>query len=1084
MIALNRVAVDGELKVLFRQRRKVEAELATSAYDVDIENAEFANSHASRMVTDLAQVVARLRPTKWITREDRWQVISECLEYALRDSSISERSHTLWHDAHTTPRTLGIAMYCRPLDHLDALAGGGRIDAKIMDSELAGSVIPLSKKQKADLTAGVRSRIIEGLATQLEEQHRQALAQSEAVLNGFVERPEVMEVLDRALKSPARKVWIHGDPGVGKTTLIEYLLPRDKSKEVVWIDCDVTEGKTYQLQRQLSQILLDAKIGPAVNVEAMWMQLIDHLAGDSSPVQVVLDNVSEYVPIESFVARELKGAIALISRQPPSGRIRKYLEVCVVEDMKLDEACRLAQSLLPRATEAECQRLAEMLYRRPLLVSQAASAINFTASNVNDYLAEIELSGSLHRHIQSLDETQEHRITAHFRYLVTLLEQHDNALRLMRIVLMFQDRSRLKTYEIVWSEVYPDAAMLRQRTEVQLPIDVINHGLAIGASVFARGPLESIGAVLQLEIGRAFEYLAQLGLITVANEVVSIHPLTRSTLIQAIIDDTDIATESDVCKAIASRASQWGWQGGTDLPLEMIELVLSAINVVDRLMTFHGAQEDISDLTQMVLAIALRVCIQTQTDVVFTRYATFMIHKDPRQLVRLTDDGWYSRPASVSELEAVDPLLLAGSRDGLTALMTEEMYLGAAKLPGESRNTADEYSMRYLELGIQFPPPDFVAVDTLADGGPFYQVVSGPRLAEMRETLARQATFPYQNGRAASVGVSQAREARNLLSFGRHLASTGNIEGALQALLVGARGASVTGGDAEAFSVMWDCYLVAIDLLLRAGDPGTADLLTDELTQRFEERDPAKSSRRLRHRNAAMSRKMEWIFREKISRLLIQKADTAGIAGIAQKTLDESYAAVHEEYNGVGSHLHQTCLEQFMRLQMLFLVMYEITPSDNVDLSFFKRIADESTRSGERYSVRSVVQSSLVASLVVLAVEPESMTEMVAMAGVELYGEERFELVTPPPEPDTALRNICDFATLRANQVAERSHWHEHARWLVIAGSAALLAGDTRDSVVVRAAIDVATRRRRRDWQQMLTLLPERPTEVLALCLL
>ena len=238
----------------------------------------------------------------------------------------------------------------------------------------------------------------------------------------------ITEAVGRAESSPGPAiVYLHGEPGVGKTT---YLRALYRSLGGGWW----LDFRTDELFRRSSlEVLLKQGVVKGDEAAPVLLDtLLRFVEGGATPALMVLDGVSDGDLLERFAATRATSTILACGRSKLTSR---NWESVRVGDMTLAEASDLFSRLSPAIDQKDAEKLAIVLGRRPRLIASAApfASEDPTSTGIESLCEAIARDVSVA--VDSFEEHVDERLTGIYqRLIVTLSRDNPEAVAVLALL--------------------------------------------------------------------------------------------------------------------------------------------------------------------------------------------------------------------------------------------------------------------------------------------------------------------------------------------------------------------------------------------------------------------------------------------------------------------------------------------------------------------------------------------------------------------------------------------------------------------------------------------------------------------------
>jgi hypothetical protein len=222
------------------------------------------------------------------------------------------------------------------------------------------------------------------------------------------------------------RICLVGDAGTGKTRFLQNTLAATRA---FWINGEADETMVPAMYDLLAAYGEDAPQHTEASLIKRDFGLL--LGRPGGPPLVIIDGIPDPTTLDSFVPSHTNTRLVVTSRKrPPEG----WSPVVEVSDMTLDEATAMAAALLTDASEQDCQALASMLGRCPLLIEHACTFLAPAGANdIQDFCAAVrqDITSAL----SAIADRTEWVLTAIYRrHVAQLSEEAPESLRLLELL--------------------------------------------------------------------------------------------------------------------------------------------------------------------------------------------------------------------------------------------------------------------------------------------------------------------------------------------------------------------------------------------------------------------------------------------------------------------------------------------------------------------------------------------------------------------------------------------------------------------------------------------------------------------------
>jgi GTPase SAR1 family protein len=392
----------------------------------------------------LGPIAQACDPGQWDT--DRVAALASCLRRgvgALPDELVHP-------DATITWRGMGLVVFNlaeEDLSHVD----GHRYKHLVERVLEEGHLRFYSKRNRGRLLAELRSRMARGLLTldpQLESETDEA--------RRYVARPELEAELSDAVRL-SKLVVVVGEPGTGKTTLVEAFAQRQFRDTVALLRGDSDESLKSSALDELARLGVDVR---GITRDASVHELVRlSAAGELGVALCIVDNLRDAATVKTLTMRGGWSVLATSRSRFRSLADAEYVEVGSMSDA---EATAMIDAWLPDASSDETRAL-KSLKGRPLAIRHACSFLRdrdsdergaFVRILVQDRAEALNLAGA---------DADESALTSIYAEMLNAFRERPET----------QPAAELLGYALLWPPAYRRAALrivpqcMDQETEIR-----------------------------------------------------------------------------------------------------------------------------------------------------------------------------------------------------------------------------------------------------------------------------------------------------------------------------------------------------------------------------------------------------------------------------------------------------------------------------------------------------------------------------------------------------------------------------------------------------------------------------------------
>ncbi len=923
--------------------------------------------------------------------------------------------------------------------------------------------------------------------------------------NYNVDRPELLQQLREALGWGEPLTWVHGPPGSGKTKSVEAML-RILGENASWIDCSDRET----MHDQIGAFLHSRKIVPVANSGALRSQLIEHLASAAAPSHVVFDNYENHGDGKSpfpelSESHQYSHHVVVISRYPAS--LSMHASRVHIENLTASEADELIQHYLPDSQSGDRKDLAAELYYRVLLLNQACKTISeYDEETIQGYLQSIAAPDDRQQYVFDVADEVDRTISGHYQYLISRL-QNPRSLQLLDILAGLRPGVSLSTIQILWSEIFPDGAVAEQRPGWMPSKSALEHGTAIGATLYAQVPDSKISANQRASIKRAVDILARLGIIEATADKLSMHTLTKD-MCKMLRAEEYQAANRRLILGLTSRAHKWEWRSREVLPVEIFHLVEALPLAIGDALVDQTTHNDPVYIDALQFAMALRARASRQqlsrTDTLMRINSAF--HIDNRKLLMLTGK-MLGNPSPVDEISQDVIAAHPSTKIGISTLLDEyTIRIGIADLVGVAE-WQEFYSEQYRQLGITRPSMSVRAVKELALDFGIHYYTNENEWNQLQISLVRQSGEETIASR-----FHQRDDQLALLTLGRLQCSIGMVDNAIAILLTNARKVTLIGGSVDSIWIAIESLRVCSDVLLRKGQLQRAIRFSFELRSIIEKRsiDVGLSSFALydlplQLRKNMLEREiiMCCAFDENEARIGFERTLAAWDSGQEpgsppssieeyriRSVLDVTHEALRDWQNFSGPHEREVRYELFEQVNRFAVIAGIVVGSDfEIEINREKVLEtiDYLAKGGDVEHSFIITYAGRIKLAYDQCINPGTQEVPIANLGdLRASRESGVEAKDGKVDYASAVTGLAELARIIHSELGADwypyMHWYEKTRQRVFAACVAMLSDDMDvRELVVDLGKEAARQAEREDWVALIDAVRDDPKKLVLL---
>ncbi|WP_433598736.1 hypothetical protein ACQPXH_23955 [Nocardia sp. CA-135953] len=933
------------------------------------------------------------------------------------------------------------------------------------------------------------------LLTLEKEAHRrrEEAKRKKQVAEYAVIRPQLEGELDDAIaegNGNERLTWVHGEPGTGKTTIVNRVLS-NLSGQVVRIKCAAVND-IFQL-RSMRNSLISALRSHGLSADGdddtLRYRFVELLCGDDAPKYVVIENHEAGTFPEMGIVHPYQAQVIIESRFPPPEELERQANNVEVGKLTPEETRELVRHYAPSTDDCDCDELRTRLEGNATLIKQAAIAVADANRTIREYLEGIGIRGATY---EKSDYFREHYV-----YIIEQLRsQNPVAFDIFFTVLVVREGIDLYSLKILKAEM--SSPKQRPDEVMQLGRDAIPSDLA--DLIDRMGHVESIGPVpdnlrpihVEQAVNKAIDDLQRRGLLKIESECIETSFLTRLLIADYFPQDVSKSALS-VTLALVTRTQKWGWGHLDSLPYEVLSLTAQSVSAIAIAVATYSEESGYVDRLEFASAVLWRASRQYKIlddrDTAFEICLT-ALGNDNRKLVFAPRPGILG-PSPMANLEPSVAIAPASSKEGCSQLVGEML----AVYPEDSFPTGsdrDEINALWKKIGIYIEADWWFGIKRRSLEFGVWGWFDGDLLHNCRLALLRQ-----QSGRGDDVQLDRSTDCRLLLLFGRYLAATGNIDSAAAILLFNARTVCKIAGVPEYVWIATESYRICGDLLLRAGRLSESEAVLAEMQRELALRTetPDFPDTRFALIDAPLNARMSLTIAEvRLSRAILGR-DYTKVDEFDDALLSVCECVAFSYRIGVNflerEILFSTFELSFRLATIIELVQngtfgpFKIPKAEAVTLPAItrKELDYWKIRSGpyERFyefvgMVFALMEELQEAGSSAFRAIVDRMQESTSFTGTRVSATDRPEY--------RAVAHFSELLTALCDKFeSEHMHWHDIARHRVIAAYAAVHAFDSLDNEIVSSGISCATRYGRHDWVEIIKVAKTYPLSIVLMLL-
>jgi hypothetical protein len=397
----------------------------------------------------------------------------------------------------------------------------------------------------------------------------------------YIHRPRHEQAFREAEGSQARRIGFVGEPGNGKTELLDQIVREEvlRGRNVVYLHAHDVSVLSGDIVRVLSERNLESR---HFGWQELRLAFIAFISSAAAPDVLAIDNVPSAAFLSNLLPSNTQPLVVYTSRESCiSAAARRETREISVGSMKREEAGEFARALLPGIPTSDIDRLCSLFGNRPIAIEHACLGM------LADGLMSVEQLRSAYRSRPAA--TMKRAVSPVQQTLTWIYEQ------ILQRLNEDEDKSPLQLLQLV--------SFLSPRG---IPVEFVTSALAI-----LRESEDEGQAALDFQV--ATRELRRLHLIEVKDSSISIHSLTQEIILDLLHDkkkQSSLALQAAAAPLFID-----------EMPAQGLEPELLAwMSHLERFVTYLSTELTDDEVTQIGLDHTRAVMIASQRQLGAERY--------------------------------------------------------------------------------------------------------------------------------------------------------------------------------------------------------------------------------------------------------------------------------------------------------------------------------------------------------------------------------------------------------------------------------------------------------------------------------
>ncbi|ACV80903.1 hypothetical protein Namu_4624 [Nakamurella multipartita DSM 44233] len=405
--------------------------------------------------------------------------------------------------------------------------------------------------------------------------------------------------IQNAIASKAPLIWVTGDAGTGKTSVVQHLLA------AVSNSVTIRAHTPALLHDDLAIALEQSSLSSEGHLAALALRLAKSLVPLRRSIIVYVDNANDLTVSGQVIEVMLDSGIQVIATSQTRSPFPNAATVDV-HDMSVTEAVALVISIVPECTEVVALAVATTLYCRPLAIDHACRAAVQYGLEIRRFCTEIRSDADLAKALELSAPAPEVALTAVYRRVLNRLAAQQDTHLLLEIIVHTEFYIAAEPLDRVWLAARNESPVAPAASDTLA--DDIAAQVRWGATIIAPAPSSEsprMPLLSQLALRQAINVLTNLNLVHFRQNVYMIHDLTRAVL-RSLTPVNRHAVARAIGNAILGEVKEWYWVPGDPLPAK---IALQAVQIGFALQAIAEEPPETTaelDTHEFLTAVALR----------------------------------------------------------------------------------------------------------------------------------------------------------------------------------------------------------------------------------------------------------------------------------------------------------------------------------------------------------------------------------------------------------------------------------------------------------------------------------------------